>query len=112
MAPALVLMALTMVLTLVARWVLDRYGDAGLATVLAISGTVDVDSAIITMGNLPAGTLAARTAGLVLLPPVLLNTLFKTGTAVALAGWRKTWPGAVALLASMVACGAALLPML
>jgi uncharacterized membrane protein (DUF4010 family) len=107
LAPALVLMALTMLLTLAARWVLARYGDAGLATVLAISGTVDVDSAIITMGNLPSDTLAARTAGLVLLPPVLLNTLFKTGTAVALAGWRKSWPGAAALLASLfaVACG-------
>lgn len=104
LAPALVLMGLTMLLTLAARWVLARYGDAGLATVLAISGTVDVDSAIITMGNLPPGTLAARTAGLVLLPPVLLNTLFKTGTAVALAGWRKTWPGAAALLASTAAC--------
>jgi uncharacterized membrane protein (DUF4010 family) len=109
LAPALVLMALTMLLTLAARWVLARYGDAGLATVLAISGTVDVDSAIITMGNLPPGTLAARTAGLVLLPPVLLNTLFKTGTAVALAGWSKTWPGAAALLASFAACAASAL---
>lgn len=112
LAPALVLMALTMLLTLAANWVLERYGDAGLATVLAISGTVDVDSAIITMGNLPPGTIAARTAGLILLPPVLLNTLFKTGTAVALAGWRKTWPGATALLASLAACGASLLLML
>jgi uncharacterized membrane protein (DUF4010 family) len=86
LGPALVLMVLTMVLTLAARWVLERYGDAGLATVLAISGTVDVDSAIITMGNLPAGTLSPKIAGLVLLPPVLLNTLFKTGTAIALAG--------------------------
>lgn len=112
LGPALVLMVLTMVLTLAARWVLERYGDAGLATVLAISGTVDVDSAIITMGNLPAGTLSAKVAGLVLLPPVLLNTLFKTGTAVALAGWKKTWPGAATLLASTAACGAALLVVL
>lgn len=106
--PALLLMALTMALTVAARWVLARYGDAGLATVLAISGSVDVDSAIITMGNLPPGTLEARIAGLVLIPPVVLNTLFKAATAVSLAGWSKVAPGALALLASVLAVGAAL----
>jgi uncharacterized membrane protein (DUF4010 family) len=105
LAPALLLMGLTMLLTLAARWVLERYGDAGLATVLAISGTVDVDSAIITMGNLPAGTLTPRLAALVLALPVTLNTLFKTATLVSIAGWRKAWPGASALLASLVALG-------
>jgi uncharacterized membrane protein (DUF4010 family) len=109
LGPALVLMGLTMVLTLAARWVLERYGDAGLATVLAISGTVDVDSAIITLGNLPADTLTPKVAGLVLLPPVLLNTLFKAATAVALAGWHRVWPGVAALLASLMACATAVL---
>lgn len=105
LVPALLLMALTMALTLAARWVLERFGDAGLATVLAISGSVDVDSAIITMGNLPPGTMTARVAALVLVLPVTLNTLFKTATLVSLAGWRKAWPGATAMLASLVALG-------
>ncbi len=109
LAPALLLTGLTMILTLAAHWVLDRYGDAGLATVLAISGTVDVDSAIITMGSLPPGTLTARTAALVLGVPVVLNTLFKTATLVSLAGWRKAWPGASAMLASLVALGGGVL---
>ncbi len=104
LVPALALMGLTMALTVVARWVLARYGNAGLAAALAVSGTVDVDSAIITMGNLPAGTLAPRLAGLVLVPPMLLNTLFKSATLISLAGWRKGWPGAAALLASVAAC--------
>ena len=109
LGPALLLMLLTMVLTLVARWVLQRYGDSGLALVLAISGTVDVDSAIITMGNLPAGTIAAKVAGLILLPPVVLNTLFKTATALSLAG-RRARPGAFAMLAS-IAASLAMLPL-
>lgn len=110
--PALLLAGLTMVLTLLARWVLDRFGDAGLATVLAISGTVDVDSAIITMGSLPPGTLGAQTAALVLGVPVVLNTLFKTVTLVSLAGWRQSWPGAAAMLASLVALGGGVLAVL
>jgi uncharacterized membrane protein (DUF4010 family) len=104
--PALLLMLLTMALTVAARWVLERYGDAGLATVLAISGTVDVDSAVITMGGLPAGTLTPRLAGLILCAPVVLNTLFKTATLLGLAG-RKGLPAALAMLVSIAALGAA-----
>ena len=47
--------------------------------------------------------LSARIAGLVLLPPGLLNTLFKAGTAVGIAGWRNVWPAAVTLLAAVAA---------
>ncbi|WP_157215262.1 MgtC/SapB family protein [Flavisphingomonas formosensis] len=107
--PALTLMALVMVLSLVLRWVLRKFGDAGLATVLALSGIVDVDSAIITMGGLPSGTLDARTAGLVLAAPVMLNTLFKAGAAISLAGWTRGWQAALPLVAS-VAAGLLMLP--
>ncbi len=106
--PALILMILVMITTLLARWVLARNGDAGLAVVLAISGTVDVDSAIITMGSLPPGAIEPRIAGLILLPPILLNTLFKAGITVSIAGWRRGWPGALALLLSTLAALAAL----
>lgn len=109
LGPALLLMLLTMALTLAARWVLERFGDRGLAAVLAISGSVDVDSAIITMGNLPPGTLSARMAALILALPVTLNTLFKTATLVSLAGWRQCWPGASAMLASLLAVGGGVL---
>jgi uncharacterized membrane protein (DUF4010 family) len=100
--PALALMVLTMALTVAARWMLARYGDGGLAVMLAISGTVDVDSAIITLGNLPPGALTPRIAGLVLLPPVVLNTLFKTATLWGLAG-RNGWPAMATMLASVAA---------
>ncbi len=106
--PALILAALVMVTTLAARWVLSRYGDGGLAVVLAISGTVDVDSAIIALGSLPPGALEPALAGLVLLPPILLNTLVKAGVAIGIAGWRRGLPGALALVLSALASLAAL----
>lgn len=107
LGPALLLMALTMVLTVIAHWVLQRFGDAGLATVLAISGAIDVDSAIITMGNLPPGALAPHLAGLVLMPPIALNSLVKSATLLGLAG-RKGWPAAAAMLSSIAASALAL----
>lgn len=106
--PALLLMLLVMVLTVLARWVQDRWGNAGLATVLALSGMMDVDSAIITMGNLPPGSLAPATGALVLMPPILLNTAIKALTAIGIAGWRAAWPGAAVLAASLAASLAAL----
>jgi len=111
LAPALALAALVMALSVAARWVMIRFGDAGLAAVLALSGLADVDSAIITLGNLPAGSIDAPIAALILMPPVLLNTLVKAGTAIALAGWRKAWRGA-AVLAASTAAALATLPVL
>lgn len=108
LGPALLLAALVMVLSVAARWVLVHYGDAGLAVVLALSGMLDVDSAIITMGNLPAGTIDPRLAALILMPPVLLNTLIKAGTAIGLAGWQQAWRSAAVLLASALVALAAL----
>ena len=75
---------------------------------LALSGMLDVDSAIITMGNLPGGTVDPRLAALILMPPVLLNTLIKAGAAIGLAGWRQAWRGAAVLAASALAALGAL----
>ncbi|HTN14688.1 MAG TPA: DUF4010 domain-containing protein [Sphingomonadaceae bacterium] len=100
LGPALLLTVLVMGLTIVAHWVLETFGDKGLALVLAVSGTVDVDSAIITMGNLPSGTLDPLTAGTVLAIPVTLNTLFKGAVAIGIAGWRNGKLGALPLFAS------------
>lgn len=106
--PALALIGLVMVMTLAARWALEHYGTRELAVVLAISGTVDVDSAVIAMGTLPTGSLTSRMAGLVLLAPMALNTLFKAGIAVSVAGWKGARPSAITLCASaLAACAAA-----
>ena len=103
LVPALGLTALVMVLSVAAHWVLEHFGDRGLALVLAISGMIDVDSAIITMGGLPRDVLAPDIAGLVLAVPVTLNTLVKAGISVGIGGWTKGRHGSWPLLASAVA---------
>lgn len=107
--PALMLAGLVMVLTVASLWVLRNFGERGLAVVLAVSGTLDVDSAIITMGGLAGQSLDARTAGVVLAIPVALNTLFKAGVTVSLAGWQQGKSAALPLVASAAAIGLAIL---
>lgn len=103
--PALLLTVMVMGLTLAARWVLEHFGDRGVALVLAVSGTVDVDSAIITLGNLPVGTLTPKVAGLLLAAPIIANTLLKAGIALVVGGRKQGWPGAATLVASVAASG-------
>lgn len=102
LAPALLLAALVMVLSLVGRWALDRFGGAGLVAVLAISGMVDVDSAVITASGLPPGSLDSVTAGLIFAAPMFVNSLVKAGLVVAIAG-AKGWRAAAPLLLSVAA---------
>lgn len=101
--PALILTVLVMAMAVIARWVLVEYGNSGVALVLAISGSVDVDSAIITMGNLPAGTMKPLTGALVLSVPVVLNSLFKAGIAVSLGGRSHARQTALPLVLSAIA---------
>lgn len=106
--PALILAGLVAVLALVSRIALARFGDAGLAVVLAITGAMDVDSAILTMHGLPPGSIDARLAGLILVGPILVNTLVKAGLTVAIGGWRNGWRAALPLVVSAAVGFAAL----
>lgn len=106
--PAIAFAALIAGAALVARWAADIFGDHGLAVVLAITGALDVDAAIVTLGGLPDDAVDPALAGIILAVPILANTLFKAGVTVALAGWRQGRSGAAALTASLVTGVAAL----
>lgn len=101
--PALGFAMLVALVGLVVRWAELRFGDAGVAVTLAIAGSVDVDAAIVSLRALPAGTIPAGTAGLILALPVLLNTLFKAGVVLVQAGWSAGGRAALPLLAAALA---------
>ncbi len=108
-APALLLAGLVAVLSLAARWSLDRFGSSGMAVVLGLTGISDVDAAVITLAGLPATSLDNWTGGFVLAVPVMANTAAKAGMT-ALIGWghggpRAALPLVAALLASVGALG-------
>lgn len=105
---ALGLALLVAVLAISSRWAEQRFGYAGIAVLLALTGLVDVDAAVITLAGLPSG-LDARTAAFVLSGPILLNTLFKAALAVGFARNRLGLRAALPLVASVIASGAAVL---
>ncbi|MDO9488759.1 MAG: DUF4010 domain-containing protein, partial [Sphingomonadaceae bacterium] len=98
--PALGFALLVGGLALATRWAEARFGDVGIATLLAITGSFDVDAAIVTLGGLPDGTIGGWLGGLVLAVPILLNTLFKAAIVVSVVGWRPGLRAAAPLLAS------------
>jgi uncharacterized membrane protein (DUF4010 family) len=104
---ALGLALLVAVLAVAGRWAQQRFGDAGIGVVLGLTGLADVDAAVITFAGLPPGSLDARTAGLILALPVMLNTLFKAALTVAFAPDRLGLRAAAPLVASVAASGIA-----
>ena len=98
--PALGFALLVGALALATRWTEARFGDVGIAALLAITGSFDVDAAIVTLGGLPDGTITPWLGGIVLAVPILLNTLFKAAIVVSMVGGRPGLRAAAPLLAS------------
>lgn len=102
-APALMLAGLVAVISLLARWALSRFGADEMAIVLAITGMMDVDAAVMTLSGLPTGALSPALAGVVLAGPVLANTGIKAIMAITIAPGRLGLRAALPLLAALVA---------
>jgi uncharacterized membrane protein (DUF4010 family) len=107
--PALLLAAMVAILSLVARWALERFGGEGLTVVLGLTGLMDVDAAVLTLAGLPHAALDDAAAGIVLAVPVLANTAIKGIITVAIARGRDGIRAALPLFASLAASAAGLL---
>ena len=100
--PALGFLAFVAIAAVAARWAAGRFGEQGLATLLLITGSMDVDTAIITLGGLDPKTIGAGLAALALAGTVLANMSVKLGITLVYARSKGTG-AALALGASMVA---------
>lgn len=98
--PAIGFAAIVGLMVLASRWAIERFGDAGLAMLLGLIGLYDVDSAIITVGNLPAGVVTPDKAGLLLVLPIIVNSLVKALIALVFAGPKRGWPASIPLFAA------------
>lgn len=100
--PAFFFAATVAVMSLAARWAEAKFGSSGIAYLVLIMGSFDVDAAIITLGTLPSGTVTANLAGFVLAMTALANMIFKAGVAGFAAGWKNGRSAVAALAASSI----------
>jgi len=105
-APALLLAGLVALLSVVARWAIAHFGDQGVAILLGLTGMVDVDAAVLTLGGLEAQAIDGWSAGIVLAIPILVNTLVKALMALSVAGGAKGIRASAPLFAAVLAAAA------
>ena len=105
--PALGFLAFVAIAAVAARWAAGQFGEQGIAILLLITGTMDVDTAIITLGGLDPATIGSALAAIALAGTVLANMAVKLGITLVYGRARGT-SAALALAASMAALGVAI----
>lgn len=97
--PALGFVLIVAAGAVVTRWAQARYGESGAALSLFITGSFDVDAAIVTLSQLPVTALARDVAALALAGTIVANMALKTGVTLMYARSRSR-SAAAALVAS------------
>ena len=105
--PAATFVAFVAAAAVAARWAQGEFGEQGIAILLLLMGSMDVDAAIVTAGGLEPGTIAPDLAALAIAGTILANMAVKLGVTLVY-GKREARPAAWALGASMVALGVSL----
>lgn len=107
LVPALGFLLFVALAAVAARWAEGRFGQEGIAVLVLIMGSLDVDAAIVTVGGLNPGTISPELAALALGGTILANMTVKLGVTIAYARTRGR-KAALALGASMVVLAATL----
>jgi uncharacterized membrane protein (DUF4010 family) len=107
LVPALAFLLFVAVAAVAARWAEGRFGEHGIALLLLITGSMDVDVAIVTAGGLPPSAITPELMALAIGGTILANMSVKLGVTLAYAR-RKGREAALALGASMVALAGSL----
>jgi uncharacterized membrane protein (DUF4010 family) len=102
--PALGFVAFVAFAAVAAKWAAGRFGEQGIAVLLLIVGSTDVDTAIITLGGLPPIAISPLLAAIAIAGTIIANMAVKIGITVVYAG-RRGFPAAIAMTASVIALG-------
>jgi uncharacterized membrane protein (DUF4010 family) len=99
--PALGFVAFVAVAAIGAKWAEGRFGESGIAVLLLIIGSMDVDVAIVTLGTLPAAAISPLLAAIAISGTVIVNMAVKIGITLVYAR-KKGLSAAAAMTASVV----------
>ena len=102
LVPALGFLAFIAVAAVIARWAEGRFGQEGIAGLLLIIGSMNVDAALVTAGGLPPQAISSVLAALALGGTILVNMAVKLGVTIIYAKGQGR-AAAISLGASMVA---------
>lgn len=97
--PAFGFVAIVAIGALATRWAQNEFGQSGVAGSLFLTGTFDVDAAIVTLSGLPVEAIERDLAALVIAGTIIANMLFKMLVAV-IYGRRRSVAALVGLGAS------------
>jgi uncharacterized membrane protein (DUF4010 family) len=103
--PALGFVIFVAIAAVAGAWAKGRFGQEGIAALLLIIGTMDVDVAIVTAGTLSPDALGSLLGAIALAGTILANMTVKLGITLAYAR-SKGRSAAIALGASMIALAA------
>lgn len=102
--PALGFVVFVAIAAIAAAWAHGRFGQSGIAVLLLIIGSMDVDVAIVTLGTLPAAAISPLLAAMAISGTAIINMAVKIGITLVYSGWKGV-SAAVALTASVAVLG-------
>jgi uncharacterized membrane protein (DUF4010 family) len=105
--PALGFLVFVAIAAVAAKWAQGQFGQSGIAVLLLITGSMDVDVAIVTLGGLAPEAISPLLAAMAISGTVIVNMAVKIGITLVYAG-RKGISAAIAMLASVVVLAAAI----
>src|SRR3954451_17162942 len=85
-----------------AKWAAGRFGEHGIAMLLLIVGSTDIDTAIITLGGLQPAAISSLLAAMAIAGTIIINMAVKMGITLSYAG-RRGLPAVAAMAASVIA---------
>lgn len=107
LVPAFGFLAFVAAAAVASAWAQGRFGEQGMALLILVMGSMDVDVAIITVGGMDPSAISPTLAAIALAGTIFINMSVKLGITLAYARGKGT-SAAVALGASMAVLAATL----